>query len=70
MQRGAVKKKQTVARRYSVPALDKALNYCRESGEDINAFFAPVLAEAASKAAKEFSKKNPKQAALAEAEAV
>lgn len=38
-------------------ALDKAINYCRESGDDINAFFAPVLDAAAAKAAKEFSKK-------------
>lgn len=36
-------------------ALDKALNYLRESGEDINAFFAPVLDEAAKKAAKQFA---------------
>lgn len=33
-------------------SLDKVLNYCRESGEDINAFLAPVFDEAAKKAAK------------------
>lgn len=50
-------------------ALDKALNYCRESGEDLNAFFAPVLDAAAREAAKEFSKKK-EAGAPAGAEAV
>lgn len=36
-------------------SLDKVLNYLRESGEDINDFFAPLLAEAASKAGKELA---------------
>jgi hypothetical protein len=46
-------------------ALDKAINYCRESGDDINAFFAPVLDAAAAKAAKEFSKKKDPEAGAA-----
>lgn len=33
-------------------SLDKALNYCRESGADINTFLGPVIDEAAKKAAK------------------
>lgn len=44
-------------------SLDKTLNYLRESGEDINAFFGPVLDAASSKAAKAFAKqeKDPEE---------
>lgn len=38
-------------------SLDKVLNYLRESGVDINDFFAPLLSDAASKAAKELKGK-------------
>jgi hypothetical protein len=33
-------------------SLDKVLNYCRESGADINAFLGPIMDEAAKRAAK------------------
>ena len=48
-------------------ALDKALNYCRESGLDINDFFGPVLDDAAKKAAKEFAKGSKEEEPAAEA---
>jgi hypothetical protein len=51
-------------------ALDKALNYCRETGEDINVFLAPVLDAAAAKAAKEFSKKEGSKGEAPQVEAV
>jgi galactose-1-phosphate uridylyltransferase len=43
-------------------SLDKAMNYCRESGTDINDFFAPLLDAAAKAAAKELSKKSEAEA--------
>lgn len=48
-------------------ALDKVINVLRETGEDMNAFFAPVLEEAAVKAAEALAPKPKKGKAKAEA---
>ena len=45
-------------------ALDKVLNYCRESGADVNEFMGPILNDAAVKAAENLAPK-PKKAGTA-----